>query len=402
MLSQARISANRENARKSTGPRTEQGKDRVRLNALKHGMAAETVVLPHEDVKAFEQRLDAWTRELAPNGDVAGYLAERAAKLSWQLDRADACEHAVLAKRTREAPREKERSRRRRASEQLRLLLAPDPQEPVAKPKRSRLDRLARLKASAHGCRALFEAWSGVAQRLADGGSRPGGWASEVQDAMLRLLGVANPAEAARLRDPSLQRIVRITAEARKFARAAMMAEVGFPDSKVDGEEPSAQSPYDDAAARCALLEIVAAEQERLVGLIEELAAENPDPAAEDAARASFDDSPEGERLHRYQNQWGRALLQTLKAIAALGPQAPAQPDPAEEDVEGVATSTAAAPEQSQAVEVNDLKPEPLRRPVEWRSRAGRGRVAHRSRPILMEGRGSSRNVPALSGAGIS
>jgi hypothetical protein len=34
----ASLAANRANARKSTGPRTEEGKRRVRLNGLKHGL----------------------------------------------------------------------------------------------------------------------------------------------------------------------------------------------------------------------------------------------------------------------------------------------------------------------------------------------------------------------------
>src|SRR3954447_7479348 len=107
MTSQARIEANRKNASRSTGPRTEEGKAKVRLNALKHGFEAETVVLPHEDAAAFEHRRAAWCRELSAGGEVAASLAGRAAKLSWQRDRADAAEHAELARRVREVPKER-------------------------------------------------------------------------------------------------------------------------------------------------------------------------------------------------------------------------------------------------------------------------------------------------------
>src|SRR5262245_53503403 len=89
MTSQRQIEANRRNAQKSTGPRTAEGKKKVRLNAVKHGLTAETVVLPHEDSRAYQERVDAWTKELNPRGDLGRYLAERAAKISWQLDRAD-------------------------------------------------------------------------------------------------------------------------------------------------------------------------------------------------------------------------------------------------------------------------------------------------------------------------
>ena len=42
--SEARIAANRANARKSTGPKTPEGKAISRANALKHGLCANVVV----------------------------------------------------------------------------------------------------------------------------------------------------------------------------------------------------------------------------------------------------------------------------------------------------------------------------------------------------------------------
>jgi hypothetical protein len=43
MMSDRQILANRRNSKKSTGPRTESGKKRVRANALKHGLSARTL-----------------------------------------------------------------------------------------------------------------------------------------------------------------------------------------------------------------------------------------------------------------------------------------------------------------------------------------------------------------------
>ena len=60
MTSQRKIEANLRNATRSTGPRTEAGKKKVRLNAVKHGLTATTVVvLPHEDAEAYQKRVDA-------------------------------------------------------------------------------------------------------------------------------------------------------------------------------------------------------------------------------------------------------------------------------------------------------------------------------------------------------
>ena len=111
MTTQRKMEANRRNAQKSTGPRTEEGKAKVKFNALKHGMTAETVVLPHEDAAAYEQRLETWTRELNPPGKLGHYLAERVVRISWQLDRADFHERDRLANRLRKAPADRDRAR---------------------------------------------------------------------------------------------------------------------------------------------------------------------------------------------------------------------------------------------------------------------------------------------------
>ena len=46
MATEKQIAANRLNAQKSTGPKTPEGRAAVRLNGVKHGLTAETLVLP--------------------------------------------------------------------------------------------------------------------------------------------------------------------------------------------------------------------------------------------------------------------------------------------------------------------------------------------------------------------
>jgi hypothetical protein len=125
MTSQRKIEANRRKAQKSSGPKTAEGKKRVRLNALKHGLTATTIVLPHEDDEAYQERLDGWTRELNPRGDVGQYLTAQAVRLSWQLDRADRHERARLAERVNRLSRKRERARNRNVENLMCSLMSP-------------------------------------------------------------------------------------------------------------------------------------------------------------------------------------------------------------------------------------------------------------------------------------
>ena len=88
MATKGQIKANRENARKSTGPKTEAGKAASSANALGHGLTAECiVVLPDEDADVFERLRAGVIADLAPAGALQEVLAERAAVLLWRLDR---------------------------------------------------------------------------------------------------------------------------------------------------------------------------------------------------------------------------------------------------------------------------------------------------------------------------
>ena len=49
MTSRKKIRASRRNAKKSTGPKTPEGKDKVRFNAIQHGLYSSTLVLDREN-----------------------------------------------------------------------------------------------------------------------------------------------------------------------------------------------------------------------------------------------------------------------------------------------------------------------------------------------------------------
>ena len=85
MLSERQIEANRQNAQHSTGPTTPEGRAAVRLNGLKHGLCAETVVVPGEDPAAFEAMLDAYRVEYQPATPSAEFLVRQVAMADWRL-----------------------------------------------------------------------------------------------------------------------------------------------------------------------------------------------------------------------------------------------------------------------------------------------------------------------------
>ena len=82
-----RIRANRANAKKSTGPRSEPGPRRASLNRLLHGLRASTPVLPGEDPGQFEELMKRVTTDLQPQGVIEEFMAERVAVGMWRLAR---------------------------------------------------------------------------------------------------------------------------------------------------------------------------------------------------------------------------------------------------------------------------------------------------------------------------
>ncbi len=55
MTSERQKAANGRNALRSTGPQSAAGKATAKMNALKHGLRAETLVLPDEDPAEFKR-----------------------------------------------------------------------------------------------------------------------------------------------------------------------------------------------------------------------------------------------------------------------------------------------------------------------------------------------------------
>ena len=96
MTSHKQFEANRQNAQKSTGPRTENGKRRSRRNALRHGLAAETVVEGLENPATYKKFQSAIVSHYEPQSHVEHELVLRLASLLWRLRRATSIETGLF------------------------------------------------------------------------------------------------------------------------------------------------------------------------------------------------------------------------------------------------------------------------------------------------------------------
>jgi hypothetical protein len=71
-------------ARKFTGPRSPEGKERSKHNALRHGIFSEVIVLPGESSDEYESLLTGLSEALKPEERLEKLLVEKLAMLAWR------------------------------------------------------------------------------------------------------------------------------------------------------------------------------------------------------------------------------------------------------------------------------------------------------------------------------
>ncbi len=96
MASAAQIEANQRNGRRSSGPRTAAGREVTRLNALRHGLTAQQLIIFDETAEDFMAFHDELRAALAPGDAVEEQLAERIVLCAWRLRRAGRADAGIF------------------------------------------------------------------------------------------------------------------------------------------------------------------------------------------------------------------------------------------------------------------------------------------------------------------
>ena len=98
-ISEARLAANRENAQKSTGPRTDEGKAKTRFNSVKHGLTGATILFTNPaDAQRYNQHAFDYQHLYQPVGPEENSLVQSIIDTRWRLTTAPLLEFAVIAR----------------------------------------------------------------------------------------------------------------------------------------------------------------------------------------------------------------------------------------------------------------------------------------------------------------
>ena len=123
MSRKKRQAINKANGARSKGPKTEQGKQQSRRNALKHGLCARTLALATEDPLEVQAALDQWDHTLQPKDAQEKALADSAALHYLKLQRVAKAEAAIIDEQQLRAPDLWDRDQRLKLQEHQHLLI---------------------------------------------------------------------------------------------------------------------------------------------------------------------------------------------------------------------------------------------------------------------------------------
>jgi hypothetical protein len=97
-ISDAQREANRANAQHSTGPRTDAGRAKVSVNAVRTALTGCIVLLPSDNAELYRAHIIEFADEFKPVGLLERHLVQSLADLHWRLNRIPGLEHAIYTK----------------------------------------------------------------------------------------------------------------------------------------------------------------------------------------------------------------------------------------------------------------------------------------------------------------
>jgi len=331
MSSKAQIAANRRNAKKSTGP-SEAAKAWTRLNGLKHGLRAQTQILPNEDPQELQELKETWVNSLMPRDPAEDELVLDVVNAYWLHRRA---ERAVFEHLKAPFEQADEREEDRVAVDIKRLFRdarGPHPMyalssancggpytssttEPEDPNDPSKLVK--GLEASEKGCRALIGHWRMLRERLESGFE----WQSQDRLKGIRMLG-RQPVEV--VEDQRVWMIYvgsfALHPAGKDNAFLDLKADMGAIDfaaflERIRSRWPLLLDASDTPKARQTLFDLVDRNLERLEAKVEVYREHAAERAARRSAPPTGDEVQERERLQRYELASHRRAHRCLDAF---------------------------------------------------------------------------------------
>jgi len=287
VVSDRKRTANQANAKRSTGPKTPEGKAKVSLNAVTHGLRAETVVLPFENRDEFEAMRQGWFEDWKPQTATRLALVERAVAGAWRLRRCVKVEHDRIADKINAAVEAYEERTLAWVKEGARLF--------VTNPARG----VEILESDPRGVEGLIKLWEGLARAADD----PRGW-SDPDKHHVRLLNALGFLSDT---DPDAVGSVAVASLRLLVWNAPDSGECLEPITDI--EEANELAAYLSEFST----EMAASMRQRLSGF--------PDPdlvRARVADSVAYDVSPEGVALQRYEGQLDRSFRANLNHLMKL------------------------------------------------------------------------------------
>ncbi len=96
MTTESQLQANRQNALKSTGPKSIEGKHIASHNSVKHGLLSKDLIIGEENAEELQQFSDAIYQALCPQGAMEDLMVEKIVNAAWRLRRLTKAEGEFL------------------------------------------------------------------------------------------------------------------------------------------------------------------------------------------------------------------------------------------------------------------------------------------------------------------